>query len=88
MAEGKGDLGSMLAVMAPLADVEAAVKDFDLVLANKNAPSQSAAQAVRRTMEVWPSEFRDGLHADVFDTCTSNCSYGFPRRTTFSVARG
>ncbi|MFH2202814.1 MAG: SDR family NAD(P)-dependent oxidoreductase [Elusimicrobiota bacterium] len=42
MGEGKGDLGSMLAVQAPIDQVEAAVEKggFDLVLANKNAPSQ------------------------------------------------
>jgi len=40
---GAGDRGSMLAVLAPVADVEAMLTDegLDLVLANRNAPAQS-----------------------------------------------
>ncbi|MFI5344999.1 MAG: SDR family NAD(P)-dependent oxidoreductase [Elusimicrobiota bacterium] len=43
MAAGKGDLGTMLAVMAPLADIEKAVAEekLDLVVANRNAPEQN-----------------------------------------------
>ncbi|MFI5363300.1 MAG: SDR family NAD(P)-dependent oxidoreductase, partial [Elusimicrobiota bacterium] len=43
MASGKGDLGSMLAVQASLADVEKAVAEegLDLVIANRNAPAQN-----------------------------------------------
>ena len=42
MAAGGGDRGSMLAVQAPLAEVEKAVKEekLDLVIANKNTPAQ------------------------------------------------
>ena len=43
MADGTGDKGSMLAVSAPLADVEQLLKEegLDLVIANCNAPSQA-----------------------------------------------
>jgi acyl transferase domain-containing protein/NAD(P)-dependent dehydrogenase (short-subunit alcohol dehydrogenase family) len=43
MAEGTGDRGGMLAVRAPLATVEAVLREegLDLVLANRNAPSQA-----------------------------------------------
>jgi acyl transferase domain-containing protein/acyl carrier protein/NAD(P)-dependent dehydrogenase (short-subunit alcohol dehydrogenase family) len=42
MGEGKGDKGTMLAVQAPIKDVEEAIRagGFDVVLANKNAPKQ------------------------------------------------
>ena len=42
MAAGSGDRGSMLAVQAPLADIEKAVKEekLDLIIANKNTPAQ------------------------------------------------
>ena len=42
MAAGSGDRGSMLAVSAPLADIEALLKSekFDLLLANRNMPTQ------------------------------------------------
>jgi acyl transferase domain-containing protein len=43
MAEGKGDKGGMLAVSAPLAALEKILGEegIDLVIANRNAPSQS-----------------------------------------------
>ncbi|MDE2512095.1 MAG: acyltransferase domain-containing protein, partial [Elusimicrobia bacterium] len=43
MAAGKGDLGTMLAVMAPLGDIEKVIAEekFDLVVANRNAPEQN-----------------------------------------------
>ncbi|TPW20593.1 MAG: polyketide-type polyunsaturated fatty acid synthase PfaA, partial [Elusimicrobia bacterium] len=43
MAAGGGDKGTMLAVLAPIADVYAAVNSekLDVVLANKNAPEQA-----------------------------------------------
>jgi acyl transferase domain-containing protein len=43
MAAGTGDKGSMLAVSAPLADINRMLLDekLDLVIANCNAPSQS-----------------------------------------------
>jgi len=43
MAAGKGDLGSMLAVQSPLAEIEKIVADekLDLVVANRNAPAQN-----------------------------------------------
>ncbi|CAH2031277.1 type I polyketide synthase [Trichlorobacter ammonificans] len=43
MAEGEGDKGSMLAVAAPLATVEQMLTEerLDLVIANRNAPSQA-----------------------------------------------
>ncbi|MCX5793151.1 MAG: SDR family NAD(P)-dependent oxidoreductase [Elusimicrobia bacterium] len=42
MAAGSGDRGGMLAVQAPLADVEKVMKEekLDLIIANKNAPAQ------------------------------------------------
>ncbi|MGD9642348.1 MAG: SDR family NAD(P)-dependent oxidoreductase [Elusimicrobiales bacterium] len=42
MASGAGDRGGMIAVQAPLAEVEKAVKEekLDLVIANKNTPAQ------------------------------------------------
>ncbi len=42
MAAGGGDRGGMLAVQAPLADVEKVMKEekLDLIIANKNAPAQ------------------------------------------------
>ncbi|HNT97703.1 MAG TPA: beta-ketoacyl synthase N-terminal-like domain-containing protein, partial [Elusimicrobiales bacterium] len=42
MAAGSGDRGGMLAVQAPLAEVEKAVKEekLDLIIANKNTPAQ------------------------------------------------
>ena len=43
MAAGGGDLGTMLAVMAPLAELETLVAEekLDLVIANRNAPEQN-----------------------------------------------
>ncbi|OIO04776.1 MAG: hypothetical protein AUJ51_01390 [Elusimicrobia bacterium CG1_02_56_21] len=42
MAQGAGDRGGMLAVQAPLAEVEKVINEekLDLILANKNAPAQ------------------------------------------------
>ncbi len=42
MARGDGDRGGMLAVQAPMADVERALKEekLDLIIANKNSPAQ------------------------------------------------
>ena len=42
MARGEGDRGSMLAVQAPLADIEKVMKEekLDLIIANKNSPAQ------------------------------------------------
>jgi len=42
MAAGAGDRGGMIAVQAPLAEVEKAIKEekLDLVIANKNTPAQ------------------------------------------------
>ncbi len=52
MARGDGDRGGMLAVQAPLADIEKAVKEekLDLIVANKNSPSQSVLSG--RTEEI------------------------------------
>ncbi|MCX5793877.1 MAG: beta-ketoacyl synthase N-terminal-like domain-containing protein, partial [Elusimicrobia bacterium] len=58
MAEVAGDGGSMLAVSAPLADIERAIRDerIDLVVANKNTPNQSVLSGrkdeIRRAAEV------------------------------------
>jgi acyl transferase domain-containing protein/NADP-dependent 3-hydroxy acid dehydrogenase YdfG len=58
MAEVAGDSGSMLAVSAPLADIERAIREegLDLVVANKNTPNQSVLSGrkdeVRRAVEV------------------------------------
>ncbi|MDD2272523.1 MAG: SDR family NAD(P)-dependent oxidoreductase [Desulfuromonadaceae bacterium] len=43
MAAGDGDRGTMLAVSAPLAEVQQLIDDekFDLVIANRNAPNQA-----------------------------------------------
>jgi acyl transferase domain-containing protein/acyl carrier protein/NAD(P)-dependent dehydrogenase (short-subunit alcohol dehydrogenase family) len=43
MAAGDGDRGTMLAVSAPLADVQLLISDekLDLVIANRNAPNQA-----------------------------------------------
>ena len=53
MASGKGDLGSMLAVQASLADVENAVSQekLDLVIANRNAPSQNVLSGATAEIE-------------------------------------
>ena len=52
MARGDGDRGGMLAVQAPLADIEKTVKEekLDLIIANKNSPSQSVLSG--RTEEI------------------------------------
>ena len=52
MAEGEGDRGGMLAVQAPLAEIEKALREehLDLVVANKNAPLQSVLSG--RTDEI------------------------------------
>jgi len=57
MAEVAGDGGSMLAVSAPLADIERALREegLDLVVANKNTPTQSVLsgrkEEIRRAAE-------------------------------------
>jgi acyl transferase domain-containing protein/NAD(P)-dependent dehydrogenase (short-subunit alcohol dehydrogenase family) len=53
MAAGKGDLGAMLAVQAPLADVEKAVAEekLDLVVANRNAPAQNVLSGATAEIE-------------------------------------
>ncbi|MDD2804878.1 MAG: SDR family NAD(P)-dependent oxidoreductase [Elusimicrobiales bacterium] len=57
MAAGSGDRGGMLAVQAPLAEVEKAVKEekLDLIIANKNTPSQfvlsGATPEIKRAAE-------------------------------------
>ena len=59
MGEGKGDKGSMLAVSAPLAKVGEvlAQEKIDLVIANKNAPSQAvlsgSSSEVKRAKELF-----------------------------------
>jgi acyl transferase domain-containing protein/NAD(P)-dependent dehydrogenase (short-subunit alcohol dehydrogenase family) len=58
MASGKGDLGSMLAVQASLAEVEKAVSEekLELIVANRNAPAQNvlsgATDEIARAEEV------------------------------------
>jgi acyl transferase domain-containing protein len=53
MAAGKGDLGAMLAVQAPLPDVEKAVceEGLDLVIANRNAPAQNVLSGATAEIE-------------------------------------
>jgi acyl transferase domain-containing protein/NAD(P)-dependent dehydrogenase (short-subunit alcohol dehydrogenase family) len=59
MAEGTGDRGGMLAVRAPLAEVEAVLRaeGLDLVLANRNAPRQAVVSGssleIARAMEIF-----------------------------------
>ena len=59
MAEGTGDRGGMLAVRAPLAEVEAVIceEGLDLVLANRNAPNQAVVSGpsleIARAREVF-----------------------------------
>ncbi len=59
MAEGTGDRGGMLAVRAPLSDVEAVLRaeGLDLVLANRNAPRQAVVSGssleIARAREVF-----------------------------------
>jgi acyl transferase domain-containing protein len=50
MGEGKGDKGSMLAVSAPLAKVSEIIaqEKLDLVIANRNAPSQAVLSGATR----------------------------------------
>jgi acyl transferase domain-containing protein/NAD(P)-dependent dehydrogenase (short-subunit alcohol dehydrogenase family) len=52
MAAGSGDRGGMVAVQAPLAEIERALEEerIDLVIANKNAPQQTVLSG--RTEEV------------------------------------
>ena len=61
MAEGLGDKGSMLAVQAPLDEVSSYIKEggFDLVLANKNAPSQGVLSGATAEIEKAESFLRD-----------------------------
>ncbi|HWV38025.1 MAG TPA: PfaD family polyunsaturated fatty acid/polyketide biosynthesis protein, partial [Vulgatibacter sp.] len=53
MAGDGGDRGTMLAVHAPLAEVEAMIaeEEFDLVLANRNAPTQGVISGSREAIE-------------------------------------
>ena len=53
MAAGKGDLGTMMAVQAPLPDVEKAVaeKGLDLIVANRNAPAQNVVSGATSEIE-------------------------------------
>ncbi|SHJ71002.1 polyketide-type polyunsaturated fatty acid synthase PfaA [Malonomonas rubra DSM 5091] len=53
MAAGEGDRGSMLAVSAPLADVEKflAEQKLDLVLANRNTPEQAVLSGTTAEIE-------------------------------------
>ncbi|HJV67178.1 MAG TPA: SDR family NAD(P)-dependent oxidoreductase [Geomonas sp.] len=59
MGEGKGDKGSMLAVAAPLSKVAEVIarEKLDLVIANRNAPSQAvlsgATAEIKRAKEVF-----------------------------------
>ncbi|WP_035496826.1 type I polyketide synthase [Citrifermentans bremense] len=59
MGAGKGDKGSMLAVSAPLAKIAevVAAEKLDLVIANKNAPSQAvlsgASAEIKRAVEIF-----------------------------------
>ncbi|MDQ7772684.1 MAG: beta-ketoacyl synthase N-terminal-like domain-containing protein, partial [Elusimicrobiales bacterium] len=54
MAAGSGDRGGMLAVQAPLAEVEKAVKEekLDLVIANKNTPAQFVLSGATAQIEL------------------------------------
>lgn len=54
MAAGDGDRGAMLAVQAPLEELDAALaeQDFgDVVLANRNAPQQGILSGLRTSLE-------------------------------------
>ena len=53
MAEGTGDRGTMVAVQAPLADLDRMLADdsLDVVLANRNSPSQGALSGTRDAIE-------------------------------------
>ncbi|MBI3296868.1 MAG: SDR family NAD(P)-dependent oxidoreductase [Elusimicrobia bacterium] len=53
MAAGGGDKGTMLAALAPLAAIEALIRDerLDVVLANKNAPEQAVLSGSRPAIE-------------------------------------
>ena len=53
MAGDGSDRGTMLAVLAPLADVEALLEDekLDLVLANRNAPAQGVLSGARAEID-------------------------------------
>ncbi|MBE9536548.1 MAG: acyltransferase domain-containing protein, partial [Proteobacteria bacterium] len=53
MAEGEGDRGSMLAVSAPLADIEEFIKKegLSLVLANRNTPGQGVLSGATAEIE-------------------------------------
>ena len=67
MAEQRaGDPGGMLAVFAPLADIEAAIRadKLDLVVANKNAPGQSVLSGSTGQIDRAESAFADrGIRA-------------------------
>ena len=53
MAEGTGDRGTMVAVQAPLDDLDRMLADdsLDVVLANRNSPSQGALSGTRDAIE-------------------------------------
>ncbi|MCF6267990.1 MAG: SDR family NAD(P)-dependent oxidoreductase [Desulfuromusa sp.] len=53
MAAGAGDRGSMVAVSAPLADVEKFLREegLDLVLANRNTPEQAVLSGATKEIE-------------------------------------
>ena len=61
MAAGEGDRGSMLAVSAPLADIENLLKaeNLNLVLANRNTPGQGvlsgATEEIKKAVELLKS---------------------------------
>ena len=53
MAEGTGDRGTMIAVQAPLTELDQMLADeaIDVVLANRNSPSQGALSGTRDAIE-------------------------------------
>ena len=53
MGAGEGDKGTMLAVKAPLADVERVLRDeaLDVILANKNSPEQAVLSGTKESIE-------------------------------------
>src|SRR5262249_24099219 len=66
MAAGKGDLGSMLAVVASFDAVQKVVSEekLDLVIANRNAPEQNVLSGATAEIERAEKVFKDrGLKA-------------------------
>ena len=86
MAAGSGDRGSMLAVMAPIAAIEATLarESLDLVVANRNAPKQSilsgASAEIARAAE---SFGREGVSTRVLEV-----SAAFHSRFVADAAKG